>query len=73
MSKTNSTVFDTIKQRCIDNEITMQELCEKSGVSWSTLNNWRRKTPKSLLEYSKIQNTLKEIEDEKVQGDHNNQ
>jgi transposase-like protein len=69
MSKTNSKVFETIKQRCINTGISMQELCRKSGVSWSTLNNWRRKTPKSLKEYGKLNETLKKIEDEKIQGD----
>lgn len=64
--KKNENVVDWIKRKCQSNDITMETLLKRSGVSRDTLRNWRRKTPTGVGNLLKLIETLKEIENEKL-------
>jgi transcriptional regulator with XRE-family HTH domain len=61
----NENVVDWIKRKCKSNEITMETLLKRSGVTRDTLRNWRRKTPTSMENFLKLIETINEIENEK--------
>jgi transcriptional regulator with XRE-family HTH domain len=53
-------VYDEIKRDCEELGMSVSELCRRAGVTRPTLENWKAKNPKSIENYLKIQEIIKQ-------------
>jgi hypothetical protein len=61
------TIHDEISLECTKLKVSFTELCERAGVPYGSLGNWRYKNPKSIVMYKKLMATLEELKQEKSQ------
>ena len=53
-----------IKERCEKIKVSIKSILNESGVDKNTVYNWKKKEPKCFDEYEKIDNILKQKENE---------
>ena len=58
----NDVIYTTIKKRARDYGITIQELCERSGVSRDSMSYWKHKNPATVTALMKLEAELKKMD-----------
>lgn len=64
MSEKYTDVYNRIARRAAKNGVSLRELCHRVGVTEIMLQQWKRRTPKSLVTYFKFEQELDKVEKE---------
>ena len=55
-------IYTQLKLKAKQAGLTMQKLCERSGVSQSSLSNWKHENPSTVETLLKLENTLNKFD-----------
>lgn len=55
MKKTTETAFEYIQRLCTENDVSLSEACREVDIERSTLEHWKKKDPKTLDLFFKLE------------------
>lgn len=58
VSESNSQVYNELRSAAFDCGLTISEMCRRADVDFRLMEDWRKKTPKTLLAYFRLKEVL---------------
>ncbi len=62
INNNSSLLYTQIKLKAKQANLTMKELCKRSGVSQNTLSSWKHENPRTIETLIKLENTLNKFD-----------